>query len=137
MTVLLTACAEPDNGIPFTAQYDWDCSWQHDKDYPALTIVRTYDEFITYKTNNGLNRVEYEEDYFDGNFVIIAEYSTSNGGITYVVNKVVSADGGLVVYISREDPPPNVGGAAVMGEFFSFVGISNSYSVPNPAITLA
>lgn len=149
MTVILAGCTkqnggnpsnggtEQDEGIPFTAQYDWDCSWQQDKTYPDFNVIRTYDDFITYRSDNGLRRVEYEEDYFDGNFVVAVRYSTSNSAIEYVVKKVVSDDGRLVVYISLKDTPPDVAGAAVMGEYFCCIGISNTYSVTDPAITLA
>lgn len=133
--VIFAGCAK-DNGIGFTAQYDSNCCWEQDKSYPELTVIRTYEDFISYRNENSLNSVEYQTDYFDGNFVVVIELATSNGAQSYIVNKAVLDDGQLTVHYAYKDPPQDVSGAAVMGEYFLFAGFSNDIAVSDDAVKI-
>lgn len=131
---LLSACTNKDNGdidngISFSAQYASNCGWGYDKIYPHIITIYTENDLKDYCRENGIITVEYDANFFDGNFVVAVEMATSNGAQSYRVNKVLLENEQLIVRVSYVIPEPDVSGAAVMGEYFLFVGLSNTISI--------
>ena len=122
--------------VDFSVRYSANCNWEEDKQYPTKSVFRSLSECEAFCELNYVNTVKYEASYFESNRVIGIELPTTDGAQKFAVNSVDFQNDKLTINISRVPIPSDVSGAAVMGEYIIFVGLSADYVTSYDSIIL-